>query len=149
MKFMMFMIPKGYQPETPAEEQMGEGFAPPADSIEAMTKFNEKLANAGALISLDGLHPLMSGARVSFEGEKPTVTDGPYIEAKEVIGGYWVIDVKSKEEAVEWARKCPAEKGDVIEIRPVFEIEDFPEDARKAADNPAVKEAVERGKARQ
>lgn len=147
MKFMMFMIPKGYQPETPAEEQAGEGFAPPADAIEAMTKFNEKLAKAGALISLDGLHPMAKGARVSFKGENTSVTDGPFIEAKEVIGGYWMIDVNSKDEAIEWARKCPAEEGDVIEIRPVFEVEDFPEDARKAADNPTVKEAVERGKA--
>lgn len=149
MKFLMFMIPKLYQPETPAEEQAGEGFAPPAEAIEAMTKFNEELAKAGALISLDGLHPMSMGARVSFKGDNPTVTDGPFIEAKEVIGGYWVIDVDSKEEAVKWARKCPADQGDVIEIRQVFEVEDFPEDARKAADNPAVKEAIERGKAKQ
>ena len=149
MKFMMFMIPKVYQPGTPTDEQAGEGFAPPAEAIETMTKFNEELAKAGALISLDGLHPMKKGARVSFKGEDPTVTDGPFIEAKEVIGGYWMIDVNSKEEAIEWARKCPAEEGDVIEIRPVFEIEDFPEDARKAADNPLVKEAIEQGKARQ
>lgn len=147
MKFMMFMIPKVYQPETPAEEQAGEEFAPPADAIEAMTKFNEKLARAGALISLEGLHPLTNGARVSFKGENPIVTDGPFIEAKEVIGGYWVIDVDSKEEAVKWARECPAAEGDVIEIRQIFAEEDFPENARKAADNPTVKEAIERDKA--
>lgn len=145
MKFMMFMIPNIYQPDTPTEEQAGEGFIPPADAIEAMTKFNEELAKAGVLISLDGLHPLTNGARVSFKDENPTVTDGPFIEVKEVIGGYWVIDVNSKEEAVKWARKCPADEGDVIEIRQIFELEDFPEDVRKAADNPAVKEAVERG----
>lgn len=145
MKFMMFMIPKIYQPETPAEEQAGEGHTPSAEEVEPMMKFNEELAKAGALISLDGLHPLAKGARVSFKGENPTVTDGPFIEAKEVIGGYWVIDVNSKEEAVEWARKCPADEGDVIEIRQVFAEEDF----GKAADNPAVKEAVERGKAEQ
>ncbi|MEX1120707.1 MAG: YciI family protein [Balneolales bacterium] len=143
------MIPKIYQPGTPADEQIGEGFAPPAEAIEAMTKFNEELANSGALIALNGLHPPTNGARVSFEGKKPAVTDGPFIEAKEVIGGYWVIDVNSKVEAVEWAQKCPAAEGDVIEIRPVFEEEDFPEDARQAADNPAVKEALERAKARQ
>jgi hypothetical protein len=149
MKFMMFMIPKVYQPGTPADEQAGEGFAPPAEAVEAMTKFNEELANAGALIALDGLHPPTNGARVSFKGEKPSVTDGPFAEAKEVIGGYWVIDVDSKEEAVEWARKCPAAEGDVIEIRQIFDEEDFPEDVRKAADNATVKEAVERGKAKQ
>ncbi|MEX2601203.1 MAG: YciI family protein [Balneolaceae bacterium] len=148
MKFMMFMIPNVYQPGTPADEQAGEGFAPPAEAVEAMMKFNEELAKADALIALDGLHPLTNGARVSFKGETPTVTDGPYIEAKEVIGGYWMIDVASKEEAVEWARKCPADAGDVIEIRQVFAEEDFPEDVRKATDNQAVIEAVERGKTR-
>lgn len=134
MKFMMFMIPKVYQPGTPADEKAGEGFAPPAEAVEAMTKFNEELVNAGVLIALDGLHPLAKGARVSFRGENPSVTDGPFIEAKEVIGGYWVIDVGSREEAIEWARKCPANGGDVIEIRQVFEEEDF----RKTVDNPAV-----------
>lgn len=149
MKFMMFMIPKVYQPDTPADEQAGEEFAPPAEAIEAMMKFNEELARAGALIALDGLHPPTNSARVSFKGETPAVTDGPFIEAKEVIGGYWIIDVDSKEKAVEWARKCPAVEGDVIEIRQVFEEEDFPEDVRKATDNPIVNEAVERGKSRQ
>lgn len=145
MKFMMFMIPEVYQPETPAEEQAEEGFAPSAEAIEAMMKFNEELAKAGALISLDGLHPPANGARVSFKDGKPSVTDGPFAEAKEVIGGYWVIDVDSKEEAVEWAAKCPAAEGDVIEIRQIFEEEDFPEDVRGVVDNPAVKEALERG----
>ncbi|MEX2640660.1 MAG: YciI family protein [Balneolales bacterium] len=149
MKFMMFMIPKVYQPGTPADEQAGEGFAPPAEAVKAMMKYNEELAEAGALISLDGLHPLANGAHVSFKGEKPTVIDGPFIETKEVIGGYWVIDVNSKDEAIEWARKCPANKGDVIEIRQIFGEEDFPEDVGDAADNPAVKEAIERGKAKQ
>ncbi len=146
MKFMMFMIPKVYQPDTPADEQAGEDFAPPAEAIEAMMKFNEELAKAGALIALDGLHPPTKGARVSFKGNTPTVTDGPFAEAKEVIGGYWVIEVGSKEEAVEWATKCPAAEGDVIEIRQVFLEEDFSEDVREAVDNSTVKEAVERGK---
>lgn len=141
------MIPTVYQPDTPADEQAGEDFAPPAEAVEAMMKFNEELAEAGALITLDGLHPPTRGARVSFKGETPSVTDGPFAEAKEVIGGYWVIDVNSKDEAIEWAKKCPAAEGDVIEIRQVFEEEDFPEDVRQAADNPAVKKAVERGKA--
>lgn len=148
MKFMMFMIPKVYQPGTPADEQAGEGFAPRAEDVEAMMKFNEELAKAGALIALDGLHPPANGARVSFKGKTPLVTDGPFAETKEVIGGYWMIDVNSKEEAIEWARKCPAAEGDVIEVRQVFEVEDFPEDVRKAADNTTVKEAIERGKAK-
>ena len=147
MKFMMFMIPSVYQPETPEAEKAGEEFAPPAEAIEAMMKYNEELAKAGALISLDGLRPPEDGARVTFKGETPTVTDGPFAEAKEVIGGYWIIDVASKEEAVEWAKRIPAAKGDVIEVRPIFATEDFPEDARKAADNATVKEAVERADA--
>src|SRR4051794_16982451 len=98
MKFMMMMIPRVYQPGTPASERAGEGFAPSADAIAKMMKFNEELAKAGALVALDGLHPIAKGARVAFSGGKPNVTDGPFIESKEVIGGYWIIQVKSKEE---------------------------------------------------
>src|SRR5512139_3824105 len=112
MRIMMFMIPKVYQPDTPTAERPGEGFAPPAESVARMMKFNEDLAKAGALISLDGLHPISKGARVAFSGGKPRVTDGHLIKAREVIGGYWMIDVKSKEEAVEWAKRIPAEDGD-------------------------------------
>ncbi len=136
MRFMMFMIPKIYQPDTPPAERAGEGFAPPAEAVSKMMKFNEELAKAGALVSLDGLQPLSKGARVAFSGGKPKVIDGPLIKAKEVIGGYWMIDVKSKEEAIEWAKRIPAENGDVIEIRQVFEESDFPPDIRKAANNP-------------
>lgn len=146
MRFMMFMIPKVYQPDTPPGERAGEGFAPPADAVAKMMKFNEELTKAGALISLDGLQPGSKGARVAFAGGKPKVTDGPFTEAKEVIGGYWMIQVKSKEEAVGWARRCPAADGDVIEIRQVFEMSDFPPDVQKAADNPAVKAQVEKHK---
>ncbi len=147
MRFMMFMIPKVYQPDTPPAERAGKGFAPPAEAVAKMMKFNEELAKAGALIALDGLQPGFKGARVKFAGGKTKVTDGPYIEAKEVIGGYWMIEVKSKEEAVEWARKCPAADGDVIEVRQVFEAADFPEDVRKAADNPTVRDRTFRRKA--
>ena len=146
MKFMMMMIPRVYQPNTPAAEKAGEGFAPPADAVEKMMKFNEELTRAGALIALDGLHPAAKGARVAFSGGKPKVTDGPFIESKEVIGGYWIIQAKSKEEAVEWARRCPAADGDVIEIRQVFEMSDFPADVQKAADNPTVRAQVEKDK---
>ena len=136
------MIPRVYQPDTPAAEKAGEGFVPPAEAIEKMGKFNEELTKAGALVTLDGLHPLAKGARVSFKSGKPVVTDGPFIESKEVIGGFWMINVKSKEEAVDWARRVPAAQGDVIELRQVFEMSDFP--YREAADSPAVREQIKR-----
>ena len=146
MRFVMFMIPRVYQPDTSPGERAGEGFAPPAEAVAKMMKFNEELTKAGALISLDGLHPSSKGARVAFAGGKPKVTDGPFTEAKEVIGGYWMIQAKSKEEAVGWARRCPAADGDVIEVRQVFEMTDFPPDVRKAAENPTVKAQVEKHK---
>ncbi len=148
MRFMLFMVPKVYQPDTPEAERAREGFAPPADAVEKMMKFNEELTKAGVLVGLDGLHPLLKGARVSFKGGKPTVTDGPFIEAKEVIGGYWMLKVQSKEEAVGWAKRCPAAEGDVIELRQVFEMSDFPADVQKAADNPTVRAQVEKHQAR-
>jgi len=132
MRFMMIMILKVYQPGTPASERAGEGFVPPADAVEKMMKFNEELGKAGALISLDGLHPDAKGARVAFKGGKPQVTDGPFTEVKEVIGGYWIISAASKAEAVAWARRCPAADGDVIEIRQIFEMSDFPADVKQA-----------------
>jgi hypothetical protein len=144
MKFMMMMIPRVYQPDTPAAERAGEGFAPPAEAVAKMMKYNEELATAGALIGLDGLHPVSKGARVAFSGGKPKVTDGPFIESKEVIGGYWLIQTKTKEEAVEWARKVPAADGDVIELRQIFEMSDFPEDVQKLADNPKVNAQITR-----
>ena len=140
----MMMIPRVYQPDTPAAERAGEGFAPPADAVAKMMKYNEELAKAGALLSLDGLHPVAKGARVSFNGGKAKVTDGPFIESKEVVGGFWIIQTKTKEEAVEWARRVPAAEGDVIEIRPIFEMSDFPDDVKKAADNPTVREQIRR-----
>jgi hypothetical protein len=123
MRFMMFMIPN-----IPDETD----WMPTAEAVAEMSKYNEELANAGVLLSLDGLHPPESGARVSFSGGKGTVTDGPFAEAKEVVGGYWLIEVKSRDEAVEWATRCPAADGDVIEVRQVFEMSDFPEDVQEA-----------------
>jgi hypothetical protein len=149
MRFMMFMIPPEYQSNAPSEKKAGEDFAPPAEAVEAMMKYNEELAKAGVLLSLDGLHPLLKGARITFKGGKATVTDGPFIEAKDVIGGYWMINVKSKDEAVGWAKRCPAVKTDsgaVIEVRQVFEVSEFPEDVRKAADSKIVKEVLEHRK---
>jgi hypothetical protein len=96
-------------------------------------RYNEALKEAGVLITLDGLHPPSMGTRVSFAGGKPVVTDGPFTEAKEVLGGYWMIDVKSKAEAIEWAKKCPASNNETIEIRQVQEMADFPPDVAKAA----------------
>jgi hypothetical protein len=126
MRFMMLMIPKGYEKATP-------GTVPDAKAVAAMMKYNESLQKAGVLLSLDGLHPPSMGARVSFPGGKPKVTDGPFIETKEVLGGYWMIEVKSKAEAVEWASRCPASENEVIEIRQVQEMSDFPPDVQKAA----------------
>lgn len=146
MRFMMFMIPQIYQSEGTAGKEPLKDFHPDAEAVSAMMKYNEELAKAGVLIALDGLHPSSKGARIKFSREKPSVTDGPFIESKEVVGGYWMIDVKSKEEAIEWARRCPAGDGDVIEVRQVFEIAEFPPEVQKAADNPAVRAEVEKHK---
>src|ERR1700753_1421162 len=100
MRFMMIMLPKGY-------ENAAAGTLPEAKAMENMMKYNEALQKAGVLLALDGLHPPSMGARVSFDGGKPKVTDGPFAETKEVIGGYWMIQVKSKEEAIEWATRVP------------------------------------------
>jgi hypothetical protein len=124
MRFMMFMIPNG---------EAEAGAMPTVEQVETMMKYNNELVTAGVLLAADGLAPSSEGARVTFDGGKPKVTDGPFTEAKEVIGGYWMIQVKSKEEAVEWATRVPAEPYNVIELRRVFEISDFPEDVQEAA----------------
>ena len=142
MRFVMFMIPAVYQGGK--GKRVGADHVPPADAVEQMMKYNEELAKAGHLISLDGLHPVEKGARVSFSKGKATLTDGPYIESKEVLGGYWHVNFKSKEEAIEWAKRIPAADGDTIEIRQVFEASDWPEDVAKAADSKIVKEALEK-----
>ena len=126
MRFMLLMIPKGYEKAAP-------GTMPDAKAVAAMMKYNEELQKAGVLLALDGLQPPSMGARVSFSGGKPKVTDGPFIETKEVLGGYWMIKVNSKEEAVAWASRCPASDNEVIEIRQVHEMADFPPDVQKAA----------------
>ena len=126
MRFMMLMIPKGYETAAP-------GAMPDAAAVAAMMKYNEDLQNAGVLLALDGLHPPSMGARVSFVGGKPLVTDGPFAEAKEVLGGYWMIEVGSREEAIAWAKRCPPPRNEVIEIRQVQEMSDFPADVQEAA----------------
>lgn len=125
MRFMMLMIPQVYQTAKPAPVTDPKAY-------EAMGKYNESLRRAGVLLDLAGLRPPTEGARVSFPGGKPKVTDGPFAEAKEVLGGYWMIQVKSREEAVEWATRIPAGPTDVVEIRQVQEFADFPEEIQAA-----------------
>ena len=129
MRFTVFMIPGVYQPG----KKVDPGFTPDAEKMKKMMKFNEDLAKEVKIVGLDGLQPLTNGARIAFSGGKSTVTDGPYIEAKEVVGGYWMLEAKSKQDVVEWMKRCPAEDGDVIEIRPIFDMADFPADIQKAA----------------
>jgi hypothetical protein len=124
MRFMMLMIPRGYEAAAP-------GTMPEADAVAAMMKYNEDLQKAGVLVALDGLHPPSMGARVTFAGGKPKVTDGPFAEAKEVLGGYWIINVKSRDEAIAWATRCPASNNEIIEVRQIQEFEDFPADVQE------------------
>lgn len=119
MRFMMLMIPKGY-------ESAEAGTLPEdLERFDSMMAFNRKLQDSGALLVAEGLYPPADGARVSFATGKPVVTDGPFAEAKEVIGGFWLIEVASLEEAIGWARQCPASTDETIEIRRVMEVEDF------------------------
>ena len=124
MRFMMLMIPN-----IPASAE----WTPSPEAVAGMMRYNEELTKAGVLLALDGLHPPEKGARVSYGEGGVTVKDGPFAEAKEVIGGYWLIDVSSREEAVEWARRIPGAPGDVVEVRQVFELADFPEDVQAVA----------------
>ena len=98
-----------------------------------MTRYNQELGEAGVLLSLDGFHPTSEGARVSFGGGQSAVEEGPFDAPRQTVGGYWLIDVPSKESAVEWASRCPAAEGDLIEIRRVFEMSEFPDDVQAAA----------------
>jgi hypothetical protein len=123
MRFMMLMYPG---PKAEA------GVMPDDKLIAAMMKYNKELADAGVLLALDGLQPTAKGARIRFSGGKASITEGPFPDAKDVLGGYWMIQVNSKAEAVAWACRCPAPDGETIEIRQVFEAADFgPEVARE------------------
>ena len=138
MRFMMLMHP-GQKAES--------GEMPTKEAIEGMMKYNEELAKAGVLLGLDGLHPSSKGARITRVGGKRVVSDGPFTEAKELVGGYWMIQVKSKEEAIEWASRAPIEEGEMIELRQVFEMSDF---APESVDDDAVTrvgEGIERNQA--
>ena len=121
MKFMMLMIPAVYQ----GAEKPDPGFVPDPEKVGQMTQFNQEMGKALKILDLNGLHPQVTGARVAFAKGKAMVTDGPFIEAKEVLGGYWLVEADSKAEVVKWAKKCPAEDGDIIEIREIFGPEDF------------------------
>jgi hypothetical protein len=123
---MMLMIPLGYE-SAPPDVQLDP------ERVAAMMRYNEALKDAGVLITLDGLHPPSMGARVSFAGGKPVVTDGPFAESKEVLGGYWMIEVASRDEAIAWAKKCPAADNEIVEIRQVQEMTDFSEEVQQAA----------------
>jgi hypothetical protein len=114
MRFMMLMIPKGYEHAAP-------GTLPDPQAVATMMKYNETLQKAGVLLALDGLHPPSMGARIAFAGGKAQVTHGPFAEAKEAVGGYWMIQVKSRDEALEWATRCPAGDDEIIELREVME----------------------------
>ena len=125
MKFMLLVIPKGYENAAP-------GTMPEADAVAEMMKFNQALKDAGVLRALDGLHPPSMGARVSFKGGKASVTDGPFTETHEVLGGYWIIEVASKADAVAWAKRAPMADNEIIEVRQVMQEEDFPDDVKAA-----------------
>ena len=130
MRFQVFMIPEVYQPKN--GKNTDPKFTPDAEMIEKMGQFNDELRKAGALLSLDGLQPLTTGARLAFSGGKASVTDGPFVEAKEVVGGYWMLEAKSKQQVVDWMKRCPAQADDVIEIRQIAEMSDFPPDVQAA-----------------
>ena len=126
MRFMMLMILRGY-------EQAAPGTMPDVAAVERMMEYNRQLQQAGVLLALDGLHPPSMGVRVTFEGGHASVVDSPFAEAKEVLGGYWMIDVASRDEAIEWARRCPAGPDEILEVRQVQEMADFPADVQAAA----------------
>jgi hypothetical protein len=136
MRFLMLMYPS---------EKAEQGAMPDAAGVGEMMKYNEELSKAGVLLALDGLHPSSKGARITWDAEgAPRVTDGPFTEVREVIGGYWILQVKSREEAIEWAKRVPSRDARKIELRQIFEMTDFPADVQKAADNPTVRAAVEK-----
>ena len=127
MRFMMIVIPKGY-------ESAATDAVPTAEAVAKMMEYNRALQKAGVLLALDGLLPPSAGARVSYANGKATVTDRPFTESKEVIGGYWIIQVRSREEAIEWAKLAPMSDNELMEVRQIHEMSDFPPDVQKAAE---------------
>ena len=115
---MRFMVIVKGSPDSEA------GKMPPPEVFEEMGKFNEEMAKAGVMLAGEGLHPTSKGARIRFDGKQRTVIDGPFTEAKELVGGFWIIQVRSKDEAIEWMKRSPFQEGE-IEIRQIFETEEF------------------------
>jgi hypothetical protein len=109
-----------------ASKESEAGVLPSKELLAAMGQFNEEMAKAGVLLSGEGLHASSKGARVTFSGSKRSVTDGPFAETKELLAGFWMIQVKSKAEAIAWASRVPFADGEVVEVRQVFEASDFP-----------------------
>lgn len=127
MRFMLLMIPHGYETAAP-------GTVPDdVEAVSAMMAYNASMQKAGVLVNCEGLHPPSMGARVSFKGRKPMVVDGPFAEAKEVLGGFWIVDVPSRAAAIEWATRCPGGENEVIEVRQIQEIGDYPADVQAVA----------------
>jgi hypothetical protein len=126
MRFMMIHFPKVYENAKP-------GWVPDFKAMEAMGKYNEELGKAGVLLALDGLTPPATmSARVTFKDGKSIITDGPFPETKEVVGGFWIIQVKSREEALEWASRIPASDDEmVVEVRRLFDMTDFDPETQK------------------
>lgn len=138
MRFMMIVIPKGYD-TAPADAM------PDPETVGEMDKYNNALLEAGVVLAMEGLHPPSTGVRVTFPGGKPVVKDGPFPEAKEVVGGFWLIDVKSKAEAIKWAKKCPGGDDMTLEVRQVQEWEDFTPEVQAAAKHePKIRKALEK-----
>ncbi len=140
MRFMMIVK---------ANKDSEAGKMPSEELLSAMGKYNEELMKAGVLLDLSGLQPSSKGARIKFSGDKKTVVDGPFTESKELIGGYWIIQVKSREEAIEWAKRAPNPAGEgkegEIEIRQFFELEDFgPSEAVDRAREIAIEQIKQR-----
>lgn len=111
-----------------ADENSEAGVMPSKDILTQMGQYNEELAKAGVMLAGEGLHPSSKGARVRFSGDKRTVTDGPFAETKELVAGFWLWQVKSREEAIEWLKRAPFDGGTEVELRQVFEAEDFGEE---------------------
>jgi hypothetical protein len=138
MRFMMIVLPKGYE-SAPADAM------PSPEAVGAMDRYNAELMKAGVVLSMEGLHPPSTGVRVTFKDGKPILRDGPFAEAKEVVGGFWLIEVKSRDEAIAWAKKIPGDESMTVEVRQVQEWEDFTPEVQAAAPNePAIREALEK-----
>ena len=143
MRFMMIVK---------ADKDSEAGVMPSREIVEAMGRYNEELVKAGVLLGGEGLHPSSKGFRIRFSGRKRTVMDGPFAETKELIAGFWLIQVRSREEAIEWAKRCPLDGGTELEVRQVFETADFPADIltpEEAAREQALREEIQKRTAAQ